>query len=389
VGLIIQSLAVPATANTVFSPEPGSCQIIGDGDVYGPGIRLSYYLQWASGIISTLIDAPDDINRSRTAANIITLAVFINCIRDSIEDGLMSIEWIIVSYLVLVSNLGLLPWRWDMLYEGRSSLGWSLILLCIQWLIEPWLYFSGIKQGIKEGCELKIQNPVAYDIQDSRYAIASQVGSVLMVIIAVLTLWPAITLLTWDVMAEIDPKELRDSQLPYLIRMLKRKYDSHIRGRSRMSSRGVRYLWLLGQIIVGPISIASIEGTLRLNDIDLSAAPLTGAGQLIPFLAGAFSLGITFISVLRKLVKAMGYRRNRDKGEVGSIEMRQQNQQQGQDPEHGNKGVENCEDRVVPCRDLPESMEHIFQNQDSDPPDVGLRQRTNSAPKILRHAHTD
>ena len=89
-----------------------------------------------------------DVSRSHTAANVI-LATMINHIRDAFEGGLRGIEWIVMFYLVMVSGVGLLPWRWDMLYHGWSSLGWSLILLCI-----PWLNFEGIDQ--EEGCELHI-----------------------------------------------------------------------------------------------------------------------------------------------------------------------------------------------------------------------------------------
>jgi hypothetical protein len=92
---------------------------------------LSYYLQWATSVISVRIDFPEDVSRGRTAENIITLAILINCIRDAFEGSLISIEWFIVPNLVILSYLGLPPWDWVMLYDGRSSFGWSLIVLCI------------------------------------------------------------------------------------------------------------------------------------------------------------------------------------------------------------------------------------------------------------------
>jgi hypothetical protein len=377
--LVITLLPGPGMANTFFSPDEGSCQIIGDGDIYGIGIRCSYYLQWAGGIISVLADAPDDINRSRTAANIITLAIFINCIRDIAEGGLMSIEWIIVSYLVLVSNLALLPWRWDMLYDGRSGLGWSLILLCVQWLIEPWLYFSGIGQGIKEGCSLTVQNPVPYEIHDQRYSIAQQVWSVVLVIISVATLLPAVTLLSWDIMDEIDSKALTAEQLPWLMRKLKQVVNRYAVGRFKPSPTRLRYLWAIGQIILGSLSIVSIEGTIALNSINLSAAPLDSAGQLIPFLAGVFSLCVALISVLRRVIRAMGWWTSHSGQQVPP-------QATAQDTESKNNGEEatNTADDGTLQRQNPQG--DAVRNEDPESGD-GLPQQI-PMPRVLIHSHT-
>jgi hypothetical protein len=378
--LVIALLPELSAANTFFSPGEGSCQIIGDGDVYGIGIRFSYYLQWASGIISVLIDAPEDINRGRTAANIITLAVFINCIRDIAEGGLMSIEWIIVSYLVLVSNLALPPWRWDMLYDGRSSLGWSLMLLCVQWLIEPWLYFSGVDQGIKEGCSLTVQNPVPYEVHDQRYSVAQQVWSVFLVVISAATLLPAVTLLSWDIMDEIDPKALTDEQLPWLARKLKRVVNRYAVGRFKLSPIRLRYLWVIGQIILGPISIVSIEGTIALNDIDLSAAPLDSAGQLIPFLAGAFSLCIALVSVLRRIIRAMGWWASHSRQQV-------QPQVSVQDSENKNDGeATNAANDSTPQRQDPQG--DAVPNEDPERGDSLSQQIGSPMPRVLRYSHT-
>src|SRR5438045_8042592 len=77
-------------------------------------------------LIQTAVNAPDEINRGRTATNIIALALIINTVRDIVEGGLVILEWLLVVYLLLLPNLGILPWYRRMLYSSRSSVGCSL-----------------------------------------------------------------------------------------------------------------------------------------------------------------------------------------------------------------------------------------------------------------------
>jgi hypothetical protein len=165
---------------------------------------------------------------------------------------------------------------------------------------------------------LKVQNLIPYDIHDQQYSVSQQVLSVFWTLITALILWPAITLLCWDMTAKIDPKKLPDEHLPWLIQKLYEKFDSHLKIQSLRSPEFLRCLFLIVQIIGGPIIIANIERTLTLNDINLSAAPLLGAGQLIALLVGIFSLYITIFSALKedietlkKAIKKMGWRRSR------------------------------------------------------------------------------
>jgi hypothetical protein len=100
-----------------------------------------------------------------------------------------------------------------MLYNGRSSFGWSLILLCIQWFLQPWLYFVGFGQATKESCELIVQTPVIYNIYDPGYLLTSHMGAIFATIIGVGALWVGISLILWDLKAEVEITDLSDANL--------------------------------------------------------------------------------------------------------------------------------------------------------------------------------
>ncbi|KAK4504475.1 hypothetical protein PRZ48_005391 [Zasmidium cellare] len=52
--LILPILAHPASALTFYSPTPeeDSCTLHGDADIYGPGVRASFYLSFVAGVLA-------------------------------------------------------------------------------------------------------------------------------------------------------------------------------------------------------------------------------------------------------------------------------------------------------------------------------------------------
>ncbi|KAI4098236.1 MAG: hypothetical protein L6R37_006606, partial [Teloschistes peruensis] len=63
-------------ASTHYLADPDSCQIVGDTDLYGIGVRVGLYLQWLSLFLAVVFASPNEAIHAFTASNIITLAVF-------------------------------------------------------------------------------------------------------------------------------------------------------------------------------------------------------------------------------------------------------------------------------------------------------------------------
>ncbi|PMD34393.1 hypothetical protein L207DRAFT_517551 [Hyaloscypha variabilis F] len=143
----------PALAYTYFSEEPGSCQIIGDADVYGIGIRLGFYLQYISVVLCIIFDRIEDLKAARQGFNAFSLAALINLYRNATKT--LPIEWYICIYLVLS-----IPWAAGPRSKADFNNSYSTLLiqnrLYISILLANlWLAYHGMQIGHKPGCDLR------------------------------------------------------------------------------------------------------------------------------------------------------------------------------------------------------------------------------------------
>lgn len=279
--LLLLALTTHCTANTQFSREPGSCRVIGDGDVYGKGIRLSYYLQWVSAIIGLWI-APQSADRTRIATSILTLSVFINAVRGAaVDDSLVVVEWYIAYYLafwLLVFNL---PTYGAAFKSSAGSLAIILLNYVMVLSFLAWIYWRGTFYGYKEGCNAKVFLFTAINAYNPHWILASKVLNSMGLIAALAAFIGALVLLFLGLtewLGEVDesPASLGD-RLPLVI------------------------VWTFLLLTEGAFSIAFVERTIQVNHIDFPGASLTDSGQLIPFLIGVFTLVSVFWEGLHNL----------------------------------------------------------------------------------------
>ncbi|KAL4736264.1 hypothetical protein BDV11DRAFT_207794 [Aspergillus similis] len=81
---------------TRYTDDLSSCDIIGDGDVYGIGVRLGYYFSWISGLIAVVFDNPRAVRDTRRGVIMISLAVYIIMVRNTLSGSFALLEWSIV-----------------------------------------------------------------------------------------------------------------------------------------------------------------------------------------------------------------------------------------------------------------------------------------------------
>ncbi|KAI9751768.1 MAG: hypothetical protein M4579_005899 [Chaenotheca gracillima] len=273
----------PALANTKFSDEPGSCMIIGDPDVYGIGIRLGYYMQWAAVLFATWI-APAQTKTARTASNIITVAVYANTFRGATHGGLIAAEWYIVFWMVFILPIGNWPSSTKLLRNSTSSMAIMLLLWAMILLAEPWLYFKGLETGLKEGCQVKVFLFTPINIYSKGWWTFQKVMSCFGVLSAAIFLSGAITLLAWGVFGSWNEPDMGD--------------DDAVDAEPAIAG-GLTFF----QIGVGAFSIPFIELTIKANNITFPTANLTDSGQLIPFLVGLFTIMAVFGSGVKRLIR--------------------------------------------------------------------------------------
>src|SRR5579859_6772859 len=104
-------LFTPGTALTIFDPnDPKSCKIIGDADIYGIGIRIGFYLQWASVLFAIWL-VPEVTKNIRINTNIVTTALYINLFRGAHLNGLIFLEGFLVFWMTVLLLAGNVPWN--------------------------------------------------------------------------------------------------------------------------------------------------------------------------------------------------------------------------------------------------------------------------------------
>lgn len=266
---------------TQFSSNGTSCNIIGNTDVYGIGIRLGLYLQWFGVLMATFL-APAQMTSGRIASNIINLAVLINTFHNASEGSLVSVEWYIVTWMTFVLNVGNIPMNRLQIRQAAGSFSTMLLLWSIILFAQPWLYFEGVDKGRKEGCGADI----FFFAPLSVYGAWNTVGKVFGIIGCVCGLGVLIAVVNVFLIG-IEPLESEE--------------DIPVDKKEIGWGSFFLFLW---QAITGSISIVQVEMTIRANHIDMSDSRLIDSGQLIPFMVGI----LMNVVVIASCLQARGWR---------------------------------------------------------------------------------
>ncbi|EPE26555.1 hypothetical protein GLAREA_02468 [Glarea lozoyensis ATCC 20868] len=95
-------------SSTAFVVEGGKaavqsfqpCHIFGDGDIYGVGVRVSFYIQFFSSIAALAANIDECITLSTNTLTIIGMALWINLMVNSTGDTLVILDWVIILSII-------------------------------------------------------------------------------------------------------------------------------------------------------------------------------------------------------------------------------------------------------------------------------------------------
>jgi hypothetical protein len=267
------SLSKLTNANTSFSSTSVGCVLNGDDDVYGIGIRMSLYLQWAALLIATWV-APDEARYARSIANIITIAVLANTFKNPQGGSVIVLEWWIVTFNTFFLQIGNVPFSRKLIGGSASSLGAMMLIWTAIVIANCWVWFAGMNLGRVEGCDVKTYFffhavSVYSGTWQTVFRTIAAVGCVFGAFFAL----TAIAAISWNVTNAVGKEDEDTAKQPLLAATLSTAF----------------------QILIGAIAIIETEMTIRINDINM-AESLRSSGQLIPFAIGLFSF-IATISV--------------------------------------------------------------------------------------------
>ncbi|KAF5634669.1 hypothetical protein F52700_5862 [Fusarium sp. NRRL 52700] len=109
--LLLLSLISPSCALTeyisdnvtVASKSVQPCHLFGDSDLLGVGVRASFYISWAAGLLGYLLGALEEMKAPRVSFNILLLTLVIILIRNTSRGSLALLEWYIVIGLAFLA----------------------------------------------------------------------------------------------------------------------------------------------------------------------------------------------------------------------------------------------------------------------------------------------
>jgi hypothetical protein len=270
VALAFLSLVAPSSQFTHY--EEGTCHLIGDPDLYGVGVRVSYYLAFFSGIIALVSSRAEVVDDVRKGNAIVSLALFIVLVRNSLRGSLAVFEWqLIFTMMLFLLSVAFVP----LIFLG----GWtSAALLFITYglfsVLLPWVYFDLVDQGRMEGCELKMFLFTHFDFYNVHWIGFLKFQSIMACLVGVVCIIVGLGFIAcrlwfgWD---DIPSNRNNDSE------------DNWSRAQFALSA-----------LLVGIVTIIFAEKLISVNNVDLSEVSLISTSQLIPFLVGI----ITFISTV-------------------------------------------------------------------------------------------
>ncbi|KAH8897665.1 hypothetical protein GQ53DRAFT_884401 [Thozetella sp. PMI_491] len=298
VGLCMLSLVQPSYQLTGY--VNGTCELVGDSDLYGPGVRVSYYLFLTSAILAVMTHKTGPIIDCAKAVNILTFSILVVLIRNTTQGSFVAIEWFLTYPVILITffgTLAALP-----IHEHRGTLLCFGFVLTLLTAVQPWLYWTRMYQGRNEAC------PTLYWLFGTRdffgptwtmffkvFSILSCVaGVVIFLIFGVIAAWNSARECLQPAQAARDEEMMRLYPNPEFVYPVYPPPPQPPKT-SRIVLR-VSGIFLL--ISAGVLTIAMTEKTLRLNNITFQDTPIDSTGQLIPFVGSLLTLGSTIWACL-------------------------------------------------------------------------------------------
>jgi len=319
--LLLLSFVQRSSALTVFSDDPGeSCTIIGDPDLYGIGVRLSYYLSFAAAVLATLCGLTDELTGTRRGIIIVTTAVLIDTIISNTKGSFSILE----TYIMTLETIGLAgPCFWPSItkkavkqsqsdegeeeqqlrqlfpYELSKStkadaglFGMFFAIQVIVLCLTPWIYFTLQNQGYKDGCEVTTFFFASFNIYARGWTGFMKFSAVVNVFTSITLIPVCAWILIYAMRASWKHTEEEEDE--------EKEEADHNDSSSKWTLRIFKVAMM---VVSGSISALFAERVIGDNDINMDDATLASGSQLIAFLVGFFN----FVFILWKCIMTVHF----------------------------------------------------------------------------------
>ncbi|KAL5603455.1 hypothetical protein FOVSG1_006205 [Fusarium oxysporum f. sp. vasinfectum] len=75
------------------------CHLFGDSDLFGLGVRVSFYISWATSLLGLFLSTVQEMKSTRLSFNVLFLALLIILINNTSRGSFALLEWYIVTGL--------------------------------------------------------------------------------------------------------------------------------------------------------------------------------------------------------------------------------------------------------------------------------------------------
>ncbi|KAJ2902869.1 hypothetical protein MKZ38_010680 [Zalerion maritima] len=298
-GTYLLALVQPSIQATEY--KSGSCVLTGNSDIYGIGLRLSYYLAAFSAVIAISTMNKASMKDCLKGVNIISFAILIILIKNTVEDdeSYALFEWLVIFPMVLfpaILTVFLIS------YEHSLLCGCCGIIYSVYGLLQPWIYWTKLYQGAKPECKPKYFIYTYIDLYNTHLVKFFRAMSIITCFFSVFTFGLALWGVWLGRLPQTSLREMDEQSRASILRP-----DIEIGGEEGLDptqltgvKSAVGLVAGFGTLFSVCTMIATSEKMLKGNDVDLSSAEFTGTSQLVPFLVGLFTFVSTVGSCWRK-----------------------------------------------------------------------------------------
>ncbi|KAK3356619.1 hypothetical protein B0T25DRAFT_565963 [Lasiosphaeria hispida] len=290
-------LSASPTAAFTHYEDDGSCQIVGDTDIYGVGVRVGYYLTFFAGVLAVGFNNSKGTTDSLKAVNTIFSAILIVLIRNAALGSFAVLEWQIATVLVFLLPLASLLITFMLGGPGLASWGAFFILYGLYAALQPWLFWTLLEQGRDLACpSIRMFIYAPFDFYNPIYVKFIRAMSIISCVSAPLPIIGGCYLIGSSMKGR---RTLRETSISRRIKEAKAEVAGSDIDLDMVKRSGLtRVVMVIAILFGGCAGIVSVERVISLNSIDLTEVGFLSTGQLIPFLVGLF----TFISTAWSII---------------------------------------------------------------------------------------
>ena len=280
----LSSLPAFVSAEMHYSPDPDSCEIIGNPDLYGIGVRVGFYLNWAAMCFAIML-VPDHAIPTYISIQGLDLSIsicfFANVLQRGVSKAFLPLECEIMEAETLLLGQSLLYpafWIFGSLERFRP-------IACLITFTYSIIFFAlAFRTAIGQVSEQRAACPLLSDHINKSTQIFMAVTSALAGLMSLAyCLWNL-----WETFRYNRPSRSQAWRHEPHHSLWQRLggWESRINPQKATA--------IFSGVLIGTLSIVRLEVTLKRYKISTADASFTSASQLSPFLLGLFNLLYVF-----------------------------------------------------------------------------------------------